>query len=306
MYDYNSGFEITDDKINRALFDWQRSCVKWSVKKGRSALFQDCGLGKTYQQIEWLRVTLSHIGGSGLIVCPLSVSEQTIGEGDKLGVKITPVKSLAEINDTGIYITNYEQLHHFEDHKFTAIVLDESSILKSVGGKTKELIFDIFRNVKYKLSCTATPSPNDVSELGNQVEFLGIMSRAEMLAKFFINDAQAGHWRLKGHAHNEFYKWMSSWAIFIRKPSDIGYPDDGYELPELNIQPVYVDANFTPNGELFPTTDIKGIQGRHEVRRKTYQDKVNSCARMIESSGDQWIVWCELNDESTGSSKSCI
>lgn len=304
-YDYNSGFDIEISDIHSSLFDWQKAITKWAVKKGRCALFEDCGLGKTRQQIEWIRIIQKKVSGPVLIICPLSVAEQTIDEGKKIGINIKFVKHLEDCESLGapVFVTNYEQLHNFYGHNFSAIVLDESSILKSIGGKIKNLIFELFENVEYKLSCTATPSPNDVSELGNQVEFLGIMSRSEMLAKFFINDGKAGEWRLKGHAHKEFFRWMASWAVFIRRPSDIGFSDEGYELPELNIHPVYIDSDYIPPGEMFPTMDIKGIEGRYEIRKQTFQDKVNVCADMIENTGGQWVIWCGLNPEADAAEK---
>lgn len=297
-YDYDLGFDIEIDKINPILFDWQKAITRWAVKKGKAALYEDCGLGKTFQQIEWIRIILSKNNGYGLIVCPLSVAEQTINEGKKLNVNITYVKDKLELAESGIFITNYERLEHFENIHPAAIVLDESSILKSVGGKTKARIISMFEKTPHKLSCTATPSPNDISELGNQVEFLGLMSRSEMLAKFFINDAQAGQWRLKGHAKKDFYKWMASWSVFIRKPSDIGFSDNGYVLPKLNIIPIYIDTEYIPEDELFPVSNISGITGRIKERKHTVEDKVKSCSKMINNQDEQFIVFCGLNNES--------
>jgi len=191
VYDHNFGFDIDIDDINNLLFKWQKSVVRWAIKKGRAALFEECGLGKTIQQIEWLKTVNI---GIGLIVCPLSVAMQSVGEASKLGYNLKYVKDSSEILQPGIYITNYERIKDFEEINIDAIVLDESSILKSIDGKTKSYILSRFNDVPYRLSCTATPSPNDISELGNQVEFLGIMSRSEMLSKFFINDAKAGQW----------------------------------------------------------------------------------------------------------------
>lgn len=305
-YDYNNGFDIKLSDINNILFDWQKAIVRWGIRKGKAALFEDCGMGKTFQQIEWLRIIKDHknLSGLHLIVCPLSVAEQTIKEGEKLGVSIKYVSHYAECFGADLYITNYERLEHFKDCDISAMVLDESSILKSVDGKTKSFILNTFRDVPYKLSCTATPSPNDISEMGNQVEFLNLMTSSEMLSKFFINDCQAGHWRLKGHAKHEFYKWMSSWSVFIRRPSDIGFSDEGYNLPKLEIHPIYVDSDFTPDGELFPTTNIKGLTGRAEVRRQTADDKINHLAEIIkESNTDQWLIWCGLNPEADKAEK---
>lgn len=295
--DNDHGIDIELSDIHESLFDWQKAIVKWAVKKGRAALFEDCGLGKTRQQLEWMRLILNRTGGKGLIVCPLSVAEQTQKEAEDIDIEIEYL--ITENDYTGI--TNYERLNHFDGGEYQAVVLDESSILKSIGGKTKNTILSIFDKVHYKLSCTATPSPNDISELGNQVEFLNVCTRSEMLSKYFINDN--GDYRLKGHAKHRFYQWMATWAVFIRKPSDIGFSDDGYKLPKLNIEAVYVDSDYIPEGELYPTTDIKGIQGRHAVRKQTAEDKIKRCAEDVNNSKDQWLIFCGLNTEADGAEK---
>lgn len=304
-YDYNYGFDIDIKDINKKLFDWQKAVTKWSIKKGRAALFEGCGAGKTFQSIEWLKwiMQLSKDEGIGLIICPLSVAEQSIEEAKKLGYTLTYVQSGNECILGNIYITNYERIDAFKNIKIKGLVLDESSILKSDNGKTKNKILKIFKDVKYKLSCTATPDPNDIAELGNQVEFLGIMTRKEMLSKFFVNDSKAGKWRLKGHSKDHFYMWMASWAVFIRKPSDIGFSDEGYILPSLNIEPLWVDAEFIPEGELFPVQQVKGIQGRLNVRRLTLNDKIKILAEKVNSNNEQWVIFCKLNDESKEAAK---
>lgn len=307
--DYDCGFDVDLEKINIALrsgkWKFQAPIVKWAIRKGRAALFEDCGLGKTYQQIEWLRIVCSHIGSAGLIICPLSIADQTISEADKLGVKVSYVTTLDEcIDPLGLYITNYERLDQFEGHGFRAVVLDESSILKSEYGKTKTKIFDLFKDTPYKLSCTATPSPNDIVELSNQVEFLGIMSSSEMISKFFVNDSANGSgWRLKGHAKNDFYRWMATWCVFIRLPSDIGFSDEGFTLPPLNIEAIYCDTAYIPDGELFPSDRVKGLSGRIDERRKSIQEKIDAIAPMINSTNDQWIIWTGLNPEAEAARK---
>jgi DNA modification methylase len=297
--DYDNGFEIEESIIHKSLFDWQKAVVKWAVKKGQAALYEDCGLGKTRQQLEWLRIMMSMVEGNGigLVVCPLSVAEQTTQEAEKIDVKIEYVTDESMCKDGLLYITNYERLEHFENVKVKAVVLDESSILKAVGGKTKNRVIAMFKDVNYKLSCTATPSPNDISELGNQVDFLGLMSRAEMLSKWFVNDPKFNGYRLKGHAKKEFYKWMASWAVFIRKPSDIGFSDNGYTLPDLKITAEYVDVDFIPEGELVPVTEVKGLAGRLDVRQKTFIDKVSAMQKDIEKTEGQWLIFCGLNPE---------
>lgn len=294
-YDYNNGFEIHKNKLHKSLFPFQKDCTKWAVRKGKAALFLDAGLGKTRCQIEWLRVILEEKGGNGLILCPLSVAEQSINEGKDIGVSIKYIKSDSEIDGTGIYISNYERLENLGGN-YSAVVLDESSILKSIGGKTKNRIFEQFAGIKFKLSCSATPSPNDIAELANQVQFLDIMKREEMLARFFVHDES--EWRLKGHAEKEFFKWVASWAIFLRKPSDLEHDDTGYDLPPLNIDHEIVLSEYVPEGELFAITTLNGLQGRIDERKKTIDAKVERITEIVNASKEQWIIWCGLNDES--------
>jgi len=303
--DYDCGFEYPLESIHHKLRDgkwsYEAAIVKWAVRKGRAALFEDCGLGKSKQQAEWLRIICGRNGTRGLIVCPLSIADQTIGEAQEIDISIKYVTDQAQCADDpqGLFITNYERLDHFIASEFGAVVLDESSILKSENGKTKNRIFAMFHDVPFRLSCTATPSPNDISEMSNQVEFLGIMSASEMLSKFFVNDSAKGSgWRLKGHAKSDFYRWMALWCVFIRHPSDIGFSDEGFELPPLNIEAIYTDAEFVPSGELFPADRVKGLTGRIDERKKTIESRVNAIAPIVNASPDQWIIWCGLNDES--------
>jgi DNA modification methylase len=301
--DYDCGFDVPIESIQHMLRDgkwgYEAAIVKWAIRKGRAALFEDCGLGKSKQQIEWLRIICQTKHAKGLIVCPLSIADQTIGEASDIDVTIKYVTDFSECSSIeGLYITNYERLDHFIDHDFGAVVLDESSILKSENGKTKTRIFHMFDKVPYRLSCTATPSPNDISEMSNQVEYLGIMSASEMLSKFFVNDSAKGNgWRLKGHAKGDFYRWMATWCVFIRHPSDIGFSDEGFELPPLNIQALYTDVDFIPEGELFPSDKLHGLVGRMDERKKTIESRVSAIAPIINDSPDQWIVWTGLNDE---------
>ena len=283
--DYDCGFDYPLESIHPMLrkgkWAYEAAIVKWAVRKGRAALFEDCGLGKSKQQVEWLRIICEHEHCCGLIVCPLSIADQTIGEAAKIDITLNYIIDMDGITEReGLYITNYERLENFKIHNFGAVVLDESSILKSENGKTKTRIFSMFNDVPFRLSCTATPSPNDISEMSNQVEFLGIMSASEMLSKFFVNDSAKGSgWRLKGHAKSDFYRWMASWCVFIRHPSDIGFPDEGFELPPLNIDAIYTDAEFIPDGELFPADNVKGLTGRIDERRKTIESRVNAIAQ---------------------------
>jgi len=221
------------------LFDFQKAIVTWAVKRGRASIFADTGLGKSFMQVSWAYNVNQHSGNRALIVAPLCVAQQTIREADKLGINVRYAREFNK--DAGIYITNYEMIDGFteaiNDGYFDGIVLDESSILKHQDSKTRTKIIELCKNIPFRLSCTATPSPNDYMELGSQAEFLGIMSAPEMLAMFFVHDSgETSKWRLKGHGKSKFWEWLASWSVFIKKPSDIGFSDNGYDLPKLNIE----------------------------------------------------------------------
>ncbi len=284
------GIHIDDTDINGILFPFQRDLVRWSLRKGNAAIFADTGLGKTFMQLEWARM----IGKKVLIVAPLSVAKQTIREALKLDILVDYARSMDDVKGM-ITITNYEMIDHFEAAHFDGVVLDESSILKGLASKTRQKLIDMFKDTDYRLCCTATPAPNDIAEIANHSEFLGIMPRVEMLATFFVHDQDG--WRLKGHAEQPFFKWMASWGMSIRKPSDLGYSDEGYDLPGLNINPIYVKSDYVPDGQLI-YTGLKGITSRSDVRKKTIISKVDALAELINDSDDQWLVWCGLNDES--------
>lgn len=279
--------DVTD--VNPLLHEWQARGVVWAVQTGRCALLWDCGLGKTFAQVEWARLSAD----TSLIVAPLSVARQTVREARKIDVDVTYVRDGADVTGPGVWITNYEMAGRFDPAAFGAVVLDESSILKNVDGATRRALTDQFRVVPQRLACTATPAPNDVAELTNHAEFLGVMTRPEMLAAFFVNDEK--EWRLKGHAAEPMFRWMASWAMAVRRPSDLGYPDDGYRLPDLRIVPEVVDVQIDADGQLFPT-EIGGVGGRARVRRETLTARVERAAHLAGHPG-QWIVWCGLNDE---------
>ena len=237
-----AGFTVEPDAVNPALFDYQRDVVRWALKRGRAAIFSRYGTGKTPMQLEWSAQVVRETGGKVLILAPLAVARQTQREGVKFGIDVTVCRTQADVQP-GINITNYEMLPHFDTSAFVGVVLDESSILKSYDGKTRTAIIEAFSRTPYRLACTATPAPNDHMELGNHAEFLGIMSRVEMLAMFFTHDGgDTSVWRLKGHAESEFWKWVCSWAVMLRKPSDLGYSDDGFELPPLRYHQITVDV----------------------------------------------------------------
>jgi len=281
------GLKIKPSDISPVLFDFQRDLVRWSVAKGRAALFADTGLGKTLMQLEWAQL----LNVPTLFVAPLAVAQQTIREAEKLDMELVYARS--QDDATKLTITNYEMVSHFDPDQFDAVVLDESSILKNYTGKTRNLLIDQFANTDYRLACTATPAPNDVTEFANHAEFLGVMRRVDMLATFFIHDDEG--WRLKGHAHKPFYKWMASWAMSIGKPSDLGYDDADFLLPELSIKPHIVHSDWVPDGQLF-ASHLKGITERTQVRKDTIEPRAERVAELVD--GDhQWIIWVGLNDE---------
>lgn len=287
------GPNIDPSNCHPTLHEWQTEIVAWTARTGRAAIFADCGLGKTFMQLEWARL----VSDSTLIVAPLSVARQTVREASKLGQTVTYVRTPDDIDGPGVWITNYEMAAHFNPEAFGAVVLDESSVLKNVDGTTRRILTQMFESVPLRLACTATPAPNDVAELCNHAEFLGIMPRNEMLAAYFVHDDTG--WRPKGHALEPMYEWMSSWSVALRRPSDLGWPDEGYDLPELRIQAETVDVNITPDGQLF-ATELGGIGGRSKVRRETLDARVDRAVELVAGSDDQWIVWCGLNDEANG------
>ena len=236
------GFSVERSEINPKLFEWQKDIVIWALKKGRAGLFEDCGLGKTIQQLEWSDKVQKHCNLPVLIVAPLAVAEQTKREGLKFGYTVNICRTQKDVKN-GINITNYEMLDHFDGSAFCGVVLDESSILKNFTGKVRTQIIDMFCKTPYKLSCTATPAPNDFMELGNQAEFLGVMSRTEMLATYFTHDGgETSKWRLKGHAEEKFWAWLATFAVVIGSPADLGYDSNGYDLPDLRMNEIQVDV----------------------------------------------------------------
>jgi DNA modification methylase len=295
----SSGIEVALNDIHPILFDFQKQLVQWALCKSQAAIFADCGLGKTLMQLEWARIVCQSTGGAVLILAPLAVASQTVTEGRKIGVEVRLCREQSDVR-AGINICNYEMLQHFSPDCFVGVVLDESSILKSYMGKTKRQLVDVFAHTLYKLCCTATPAPNDHMELGNHSEFLGIMPSPEMLMRFFINDTMAnGHYRLKGHAVADFWSWVASWAISLKKPSDLGYSDEGFALPELLVKHCYVGTDITasvPDGQLFraPTMSATTI---HKEGRLTVTARAQAVADMVNGSDDTWAIWCNTNYE---------
>jgi hypothetical protein len=300
-----AGFDVARDAINPMLFDWQNEVVRWSVRQGRAALFEECGLGKTLQQIEWARLIQQHTGGSVLICAPLAVAHQTIGEGRKIGVSIAYIRHQDEADAPGVYITNYDMLKEIDGAEWAGVVLDESSILKNYTGQTKRLILDMFQTVPYKLACTATPAPNDHLELGNHAEFLGVMNSNEMIMRWFINDTMsAGSYRLKRHAEADFWRWVTSWAVCLSKPSDLGYPDESprysFDMPELVINSEIVTVDHSrawADGKLIVDGSLSATDLWKE-KRATLPDRVQRAYEIVSAEPEEtWLIWCDTNDE---------
>lgn len=278
------------------LWEWQKDLVKWACRQGTAALFEECGLGKTRQQLAWADAVVNHAGRDVLIVAPLAVAEQTRREGIACGIECVVCRDQSECKP-GINITNYDMIEHFDGSKFGGIVLDESSIIKSDSGKTRQLLGDFAATIPYRLCCTATPAPNDLIEIVNHAEFLGVLRGKEIIARFFIQDGNTTHkWRLKGHAAKDFYRWMGSWARAVRSPSDLGYPNDGFDLPPLEIHRHTVDGHVS-DGWLIPII-ANTLQERQQARRESLGERVKIIADIANSATDPVLVWCDYNIES--------
>ena len=286
-----------DVRVSNKLFDFQCDIVRWSARKGRSAIFADCGLGKTPMQLQWADA----LNVKTLILAPLAVAPQTVREGGKFDVEVCYQRKPER--NAAITITNYEMLEHFDADKYEAIILDESSIVKHFEGKLRNLIIDRFRDTPYKLACTATPAPNDFMELGNHSEFLGNLTRTEMLSTFFVHDGgDTAKWRLKGHAEAEFWKWVCSWAVMIRRPSDLGYDDAAFRLPALRIHERQVESETCSEGMLFQMPAVT-LQERQRARASSTEERADEVAAIVASRpNEQWLIWCNLNNESRAAS----
>ena len=289
--DPQDGLSIIPE-LSPLLFDFQKAIVRWALRRGRAAIFADCGMGKTAMQLEWAKC----IPGRVLIAAPLAVSGQTEKEGVKFGI---PVKYLRQDDKkTQIVITNYEMLEYFNPDDFDGVVLDESSILKSYTGKIRTFIIEQWGKVKFRLAATATPAPNDYMKLGNHAEFLGSMTTPEMLSMFFVHDGgETQKWRLKGHAEDDFWKWICNWAVMIRKPSDLGFDDGNFVLPSCHIRDIIVRDQSWSDDMLFPLQAATLIE-RLDARRRTIKERVKKCSDLANASNQPRLIWCNLNSES--------
>lgn len=278
------------------LFPHQRDLAEWALRRGRAAIFADTGLGKSRMQLAWADMVHRETGGDVLILAPLAVAEQTAEEGQSIGVAVTHAREGADVQP-GITITNYDRLHKFDVAHFVGVVLDESSIIKHHAAKTLQTLLDAFVATPYKLCATATPAPNDWTELGNHAQFLGVRSRAEMLAEFFVHDGgDTQTWRLKGHARQVFWRWVASWGAMVRSPADLGHDASAYALPPLNVHQHSVETEHNPAHGLF-AMEAQTLMERRDARRNSLVERVRACAAMVNADRQPWVVWCDLNAE---------
>jgi len=296
----------TIPSLNPALKDHQRHAVEFALKAGCAALFLDTGLGKTLCALEWGRIVVEHTGRPVLMLAPLAVAAQHEREAVKFGIDAKAVREPDEITTPRVYITNYDRMAKFDAEQFAGVILDESSILKSFHGATTKALIATFKHTPFRLCCTATPAPNDHAELGQHSEFLGVMSQSQMLTRWFIHDsADTGNWRMKGHAVQDFWNWVASWARCVSKPSDLGFSDEGYDLPALDLKRHIVeadrslDAGAEKDGQarLFrmPDTSATSI---HREKRMTTDARADVIAALVaQEPGEAWVVWCDTDYE---------
>jgi hypothetical protein len=291
-----SGFE--PGPLPDHLFDFQAACVAFAVRQGRAGLYLDTGLGKTRCQLEWARQCAEQSNGKALILTPLAVAKQIEREGQSIGYDCRVIREQSEARD-GISICNYDRLDKLDVDEFGAGSLDESSILKSFGGKTTTALIELFGHHRFRLSATATPAPNDHMELGNQAEFLGLMSAQEMLMRWFINDTATAsqEWRLKGHAEQDFWDWMASWSRLAQSPDDLGFDGSRFNLPPLNIvKHKAIGTTLKPQeGTLF-AGDVSATN-IFDMKRQTSRSRAELAASLIKPDDDYWLLWCDTNDE---------
>ena len=278
------------------LFPHQVDLVKWALRRGCAAIFADTGLGKSRMQVSWADTIHKETGHDVLILAPLAVAEQTVEEAASIGVSINHAREPEQVKQ-GINITNYDRIHKFDCSRFGAVVLDESSIIKHHTAKTLQTLLDTFRNTPFKLCATATPAPNDWTELGNHAEFLGVRTRTEMLAEFFVHDGgDTQTWRLKGHARKLFWKWVSTWGAMVRSPADLGHDASMYELPPLNVTQHTVEIEHNPQHGLF-AMEAQTLSERRDARRQSMAERVKACADIANADNQPWVIWCDLNAE---------
>jgi hypothetical protein len=297
------GFEPLGDVMPAAIKPFQRDIITWACRRGRAAVFAGTGLGKTIQELTWAQQVVAHTGGRVLIFTPLAVAQQTVAEAVKFGIDGVAYAPDEARASTPIVVTNYDRRHHFDPSDFAGVVLDESGIIKDHDSRTRNDLQEACRDVPYLLCGSATPAPNDWTELGQHAEFLGVMSAKEMLAMFFVHEGAVRanaeeDWRLKRHAAADFWRWVASWSVMIRHPRDLGYEDPGYDLPPLELRQVTVDVEYRPSsGMLFPM-QASTMQERISARKDSVAERVAAAAEIVAAAPDEpWLVWCNLNAE---------
>ena len=295
---------IVRDLSGYPLFPHQRELAEWALRRGRAAIFASTGLGKTRMHLAWGREVADETQLPVIVLAPLAVAEQTVAEGRAIGVPVTHVRQQSEVV-AGVNVCNYERLHRLDPAAFGGVVLDESSIIKHHDAKTFGLLLEAFERTAFKLCATATPAPNDWTELGTHAEFLGVRSRTEMLSEFFVHDGgETQTWRLKGHARHEFWRWVASWGAMIQSPADLSHDDSAYRLPALNVHEHTIKSGHAKAGELF-AIEAQTLSERRDARRASLDERVAACARKVSAeSGEPWIIWCDLNAEGDALRKS--
>lgn len=306
QFDGDSGFDPKwmPDKI----FPFQRTLVEWACRKGRAALFEGVGLGKSIQQLTFAENVVRMTNRPVLLLTPLAVGSQMVAEAEKFGVDAARSKDGSHDGAARVIVSNYQRLHLFNPGQFSGIVCDESSILKNADGQTRTAIIQFSAKMRYRLLATATPSPNDLIELGNSSEALGYLGFQDMIGKFFkkndlkgrqtrSQENRGGTWRFRGHAENEFWRWVCSWARAVRKPSDIGFSDTGYALPPLDTRQHIVTAKSRPSEFLFDMPAV-GLKEQRDERRRTIYERCEMVAELVNNTGAPFVSWCALNPES--------
>lgn len=291
------GIDVRRDDFDArySLMPHQGDLAAWALRRGRAAIFADTGLGKTRMQLAWADAVSAHAGRPVIILCPLAVAPQTVAEGAAIGVGVTHCREAADVRG-GINVINYDRLHLIDPEQFAGVVLDESSIIKHHASKTLAALLDAFRHTPFRLCATATPAPNDWVELGTHAEFLGLRTRAEMLAEYFVHDGgETQVWRLKGHARVAFWRWVASWGAMVRSPADLGHDASAYDLPPLRVHEHIVEAQAIA-GQLFPGGTMT-LTERRDARRASLDERVMQCADLVNSTPGPWVIWCELNAE---------
>lgn len=303
----HSGFNVASDAISPKLFKFQADVVRRALEAGKYALMEERGLGKTIQEFEWARHVVAHTHGKVLILAPLAVAYQMVDEAAKFDYDVRYCQSRADIGDATTVITNYERLNYFEPGAFSGVVLDESSILKAFTGATKRALIEAFKRTPYKLAASATPAPNDHLELGNHAEFLDVMRSDEMIARWFINDTmQAGNYRLKRHAESDFWRWLTSWAVCLSKPSDLG---SEYDMPDFELPPLHLHEHLVKTseatisrtfseGRLLPDSNPSSTT-LFKVKRESLDLRIAKALEIVSAlpEGEPVVLWCDTNDE---------